>query len=306
MTSTTDTQFSTREVPWMKLGKLEEQPKDMEEAIQLGGMNFDVLKQPAGYRDEHGVWKDAPNRLAVVHGKTGEVFDYVSHDYEVLQFRDAFAFLDIVSPKYVAAGVLRGGRQGFIVVENDRVMSPAGDEHKLYTVLRTSHDRSRAVEVSVMPLRGMCMNQLTLSSFAKGAQQRWAIPHTKSMHDKMHQAQMTLTKVDEYADAFERLVEKLTVTTPSEDQARKLLESSVKSGGKGRDEIFDTILHNWHDNEETVGYNDSAWGLVNALSEYLEWQKPKGTAQSRFLNALQGSTRNALSTLTQGCLQLAA
>lgn len=302
----TNTQFSTREVPWMILGKLEERPQDMEEAIQLGGMNFDVLKQPAGYRNEHGVWEDAPNRWAVVHGKTGEVFDYVSADYEVLQFRDAFNFMDAVNPRYVAAGSLRGGRQGFIVVENDRILRPAGDEHKLYTILRTSHDRSRAVEVSVMPLRGMCMNQLTLAGFARGAQQRWSIPHTRSMHDKMHQAQLTLTKVDEYADQFERIVERLTVTTPSEDQARKLLESAIKTGGKGRDEVLDAILHNWHENQETVGFNDTAWGLVNATSEYLDWQKPKGTAQSRFLNALQGSTRQTLSVLTQGCLELAA
>src|SRR5690606_40235325 len=68
------------------------------------------------------------------------------------------------------------------------------------------------------------------------SQQRWSIPHTRSMHDKMHQAQMTLTKVDEYADAFEKIVEQLTVTTPSEDQARKMLENAIRSGGKGRDE----------------------------------------------------------------------
>lgn len=302
----TNTQFSTREVPWMTLGRLEEEPKDMDDAIQLGGMNFDVEKRPAGYMTETGTWQTADNRVAVVHGKTGEVFDYVSHDYEVLQFREAFEFMQAVNPKYVAAGVLRGGRQGFIVVENDRVLRPAGDEHKLYTVLRTSHDRSRAVEVSVMPLRGACMNQLALATFGKNAQQRWSIPHTRSMHDKMHQAQLTLTKVDEYADAFEKIVEQLTVTTPSEDQARKMLENAIRSGGKGRDEIFDAILHNWNENEETIGYNGTAWGLVNATSEYLDWQKPKGTPQSRFLNALQGSTRQALTSLSQSCLQLAA
>ena len=126
------------------------------------------------------------------------------------------------------------------------------------------------------------------------------------MHEKMHQAQITLSKVDEYADAFEKIVEQLTVTTPTEDQARKLLDVAIKTGGKGRDEIFDAILHNWNENEETVGFNGTAWGLVNATSEYLDWQKPKGTPQSRFLNALQGSTRQTLSTLTQGCLQLAA
>lgn len=278
----------------------------MDEAIQLGGMNFDVIKRPAGYMTETGTWATADNRVAVVHGKTGEVFDYVSHDYEVLQFREAFDFMNGLSSKYVAAGVLRGGRQGFIVIENDRVLRPAGDEHKLYTVLRTSHDRSRAVEVSVMPLRGMCMNQLTLASFAKGAQQRWAIPHTRSMHDKMHQAQATLQRVDEYADAFEKIVEQLVLVTPTEEQARAMLDDAIKTGGKGRDEIFDTILHNWHDNEDTVGYNDSAWALVNATSEYLDWQKPKGTAQSRFLNALQGSTRSTLSSLTRSCLELAA
>lgn len=302
----TDTQFSTREVPWMKLGKLEEEPRDINDAIQLGGMNFDVLRQPAGFRDQHGVWQEATNRFAIVHGKTGEVFDYVSKDYELLQYRDAFEFMDQVNPRYVAAGTLRGGRQGFIVVENERTMSPAGDEHKLFTVLRTSHDRSRAVEVSVMPLRGMCMNQLAMNTFANGAQQRWSIPHTRSMHEKLDQAQITLGRVDEYADQFERIVEKLTLVTPTEEQARQMLDGAIRSGGKGRDEVFDGILHNWHDNTETVGYNDTGWGLVNAVSDYMDWQKPKGTAESRFLNALQGSTRQAIGSLSRNLLQLAA
>ena len=41
------------------------------------------------------------------------------------------------------------------------------DPHDLYGVLRTSHDLSRATEVMVMPLRGRCMNQLTLHSFSR-------------------------------------------------------------------------------------------------------------------------------------------
>lgn len=307
-TSKTDTQFTTREVPWMKLGKIiDAEPKTATEAAELGGLNFTVSKRTAGWQDDAGEWhKSSLPRAAVVRDDTGEVFEYVSDDYRLLQYGEAFDFMDTISPRYVAAGALRGGRQGFVVVKPEIEIAPGGDKHEIFAVLRTSHDRSRAVEVMVMPLRDKCMNQLTLRSFAHGVKHRWSIPHTSTMEAKLKLAHESMAQLDEYSAAFTRLAERLMACRPEEATARQVLDKFIKNGGQNRDQVIDTIVSLWHSDEERVGYNDTAWGLVNATSEYFEWQKTRGTPESRFLQAIQGYHHVALNRVTQAMLQLAA
>lgn len=302
------TTFTTREVPWMKLGKLVEQPQTAAEAMQMANLDFTVSKLDAGFMTADGAWKPAENRKAVVRDDTGEFFEFVSPEYEIFQYSEAFDFMDTIKPRYVAAGALKKGRQAFLVVEPDRPSVTVGgdDKHDIFVVLRTSHDRSRAIEVALMPLRYRCMNQLTLRSFTSNAKYRWSISHTKSAREKLHQAQQAMAQLDEYTTEFQRLAERLMRSRPNEDEARKILKQYVTPWAKGQDEVLDTILHSWHENTETVGFNDTAWGLVSAVSDYYDWGRSRGTPESRFLNAVQGITHTTLNNITRELVQLAA
>lgn len=302
------TVFTTREVPWMKLGKLVEQPQTAAEAMQMANLDFTVSKLDAGFMTADGVWKPAVNRKAIVRDDTGEFFEFVSPEYEVFQYAEAFDFMDTIKPRYVAAGSLKGGRQAFLVVEPDRPSVTVGgdDKHDIFVVLRTSHDRSRAIEVALMPLRYRCMNQLTLRSFTSDAKYRWSISHTKSAREKLHQAQQVMAQLDEYTTEFQRLAERLMRSRPNEDEARKILKQYVTPWAKGQDEVIDTIIHSWRENVETVGFNDTSWGLVSAVSDYFDWGRSRGTPESRFLNAVQGITHTTLNNITRELVQLAA
>lgn len=302
------TVFTTREVPWMKLGKLVEQPQTAAEAMQMANLDFTVSKLDAGFMTADGVWKPVQNRKAVVRDDTREFFEFVSPEYEIFQYAEAFDFMDTIKPRYVAAGSLKGGRQAFLVVEPDRPSVTVGgdDKHDIFVVLRTSHDRSRAIEVALMPLRYRCMNQLTLRSFTSDAKYRWSISHTKSAREKLHQAQQVMAQLDEYATEFQRLAERLMRSRPNEDEARKILKQYVTPWAKGQDEVIDTIIHSWRENVETVGFNDTSWGLVSAVSDYYDWGRSRGTPESRFLNAVQGITHTTLNNITRELVQLAA
>lgn len=302
------TVFTTREVPWMKLGKLVEQPQTAAEAMQMANLDFTVSKLDAGFMTADGVWKPVVNRKAVVRDDTGEFFEFVSPEYEIFQYAEAFDFMDTIKPRYVAAGSLKGGRQAFLVVEPDRPSVTVGgdDKHDIFVVLRTSHDRSRAIEVALMPLRYRCMNQLTLRSFTSDAKYRWSISHTKSAREKLHQAQQVMAQLDEYTTEFQRLAERLMRSRPNEDEARKILKQYVTPWAKGQDEVIDTIIHSWRENVETVGFNDTSWGLVSAVSDYYDWGRSRGTPESRFLNAVQGITHTTLNNITRELVQLAA
>lgn len=283
------TQVSTREVPWMKLGRLVDKPMTATEAAQAGGLDFNVVKCPLRY-EIGDTWRDLPERTAVVREDTGQWLGIMSKDYPVLQYWEAFDFMDHAGSVYVACGGLKGGRQGFMVVEAPEKIKVLGkeDPHTLYLVLRTSHDGSRAVEVSVMPLRGRCMNQLTLRSFTKGVEHRWAVKHTTSMHAKLAEAKKSLENLGAYAKAYEGTASRLVKLQVTEEVARELVQDSLPARPK-RDEQVAAIIDRWHTSQE-VGFDWTGWGLVNAVSEYFEWGRAGGSPESRFIGALQGQT----------------
>lgn len=299
----TDTMFSSRVVPWMSLGALTEGVKTAAEAAELGGLNFEVEQRPLEWVGEDGARHEIPGRRALVRKDTAEWLSIMSTDYSVLQFGEAFDFMDGVNPNFVAAGVLKGGRQGFMVVEGPKMNVLSGDDpHELFIVLRTSHDGSRAIEVAVMPLRSRCMNQLTLNSFAVGAQHRWSIRHTSSMKQKLADAHESLKKLDEYAAGYEHLADKLVNVQLDDHDAENVLKAVLPDRPK-RDEQITSIISRWH-TAETVGFDWTGWGLVNAASEYFDWGRPNGTPESRFVGALQGSTHKVINGVAQQLLQI--
>lgn len=288
-----DTTFSTREVPWMKIGKLGEHALTAKSAAKVAKLDFTVSMRDITYW-HNGVDVTPKNRRAIVRDDTGELFDVVSADvYQSLQYAEAFEFMDTVDSRYVAAGALRGGRQGFMVVKAPFELTQVSkvDPHDLYAVLRTSHDRSRGIEVAVMPLRNRCMNQLTLASFTKDVPHRWSIKHSYNMKAKLAEAKDSLTKLTNYAGRFELLVQRLLDVKVDDAKAETVLKAVIPARAKQTEVITKIITLQ---SAEQVGFTGTGWGLVNAVSEYYDWTRAGGTPESRFLGALEGQTTKAI------------
>lgn len=296
-----DTAFSAREVPWMKMGKLVDEPVTAAEAAKLGGIDFTVSELPLYYATKaNGAppkFHKIEQRKAIVRDDTGDWISVVSRPYPVLQYGEAFDFMDQVSPHFVAAGALRGGKQAFMVVRApDTVdLAPFGedDPHRLFAILRTSHDCSRAIEVMIMPLRDRCMNQLTLRSFRSNIKHRWSITHTGDIKKKLRNAEDSMTRLGIYATAYVDNARQLADTKVTHEVAQQILKRVLPDRPK-RDEVIETIITNWHGRTQTVGFDNTGWGLVNAVSEYFEWDRRGGSPESRFLAALQGQTHQAI------------
>lgn len=324
MSEQVDTQFSSREVPWMKLGKLVDEPVTAAEAAELGGLNFSVSLQDVawiGFGNEgnlsvSNVVHPILNRKAVIADDNGDFMGFVSSKiYNPLQYAEAFNFMDTVGTRYVAAGALRGRRQGFMVIKPNVQLNVLGgeDKHELFAVLRTSHDCSRGIEISAMPLRHRCMNQLTLRSFTRGVDYRWSVKHNTTMHAKLHEAQESLKKLGLYVKRFEEVADRLANIELKEGQARNVLKIVIPQPTAGKtertqiqwEERIASILGNWQ-TSPTVAYAGTGWGLVNAVSEYFDWHRTGGTAESRFLNALEGETHKKINKLTGVLLSTAS
>jgi phage/plasmid-like protein (TIGR03299 family) len=301
----TDVKFSAREVPWMKLGKIiDEQSVDATKAAQLGGLDFQVEERPCLYPSKTGEVKNYEDRKVLVRTDTDEPLSVVAKTYPVLQYSEAFDYLNALSPQFVAAGALKGGKQGFMVVklpETQCDVLDGQDPHTFYGVLRTSMDRTRAVEMSMMALRGMCMNQLTLNTFQRGARLRWSVTHTSSMHAKLADAQHSLKLMTRYAESFNTLVEELASIKLNREQAELALRTAkiVKKGLPKENEVYGSILDKFEFGDHVGSmFHRTGWGLVQGVSEYFDWGRKGGNPESRFLAALQGPTHAAINTTT--------
>lgn len=292
----TNTSFSTRTVPWMTVGTVIDDPSvDAAEAAKRGGIDFTVSMRRAAFERAGGeAWRVAAQRFALVRDDTEIPFDFVSATYKPVQYAEAFSFMDEINPTYVAAGSFNGGRQGFMVAQLPDHMrvdpEPNGesDPHDLYVVLRTSHDRSKALEVAVLPLRNRCMNQLVLPSFARDAPQRWSIRHTGDPHAKLIDAQRTITRTDKYAEVYANTVRQLASVRVTTDHFQVLLRHILPDRPR-RDEQVGAITTAFR-SSEFVGFPHTGWAAVNAVSEYFEHGRASGsrTAQARFTGGLAG------------------
>jgi phage/plasmid-like protein (TIGR03299 family) len=328
--TTLDQSFTARQVPWMKIGRIIDDPHvDAAEAARLGGIDFDVELRPSGYWTDHeviddgegnqvfidddgnhvaepGHWTVEPSRFAVVRPDDKSWFSYVSDEYQLVQFREAFEFMDNVNPRYVAAGALNHGHQGFMIVQLpdhlavDVEVNGEHDPHEMYVVLQTSHDLSKAIKISVMMLRGKCMNMLTLPSFNRDVLQNWSIRHVGDPHEKLKEAHRTLTRASDYQQTFERLTTQFGSVRVTSDDLRHIARRVLPERLKTREEQVEAIVDRF-ESSETVGFKETGWGAINAVSDYLQWGRTTAvrTPQSEFTSPLDGDTAKYVNRTAQ-------
>lgn len=296
----TDTATTQRVTPFNRIGQLEAPHVEVESVLEEAGLDFTVSKRAIQYQRLDGTWVTSDDRAYIVADDDEQPFDVVSKDYGVFQYAEAFAFLDTIDGReFVAAGPLSGRKQAFMAVKLPDLddFNVAGDDmHELNVIVRTSHNRTRALEVFLLPTRMRCTNQLPVRSFDKSFPNRWSVNHIGNMQEKIHDGETLVKRARGYVEEYKRTAGRLANIKIDHTDGQSILDKVLRDTTK-KDEVIDTILTAWA-TRETVGYTGTGWGLVNAVSEYFEWDRSGGTAQSRFLAALEGQTRKVVDNTT--------
>jgi hypothetical protein len=91
------------------------------------------------------------------------VLGIVSDEYEVVDHRDAFRFLDALIGSdlhFETAGSLWGGRRVWCLARLPEYIELGGDPSATYLYVANSHDGSMAVTAAATPIRIVCANTL--------------------------------------------------------------------------------------------------------------------------------------------------
>ena len=297
-----DSMFSVREMPWHGLGVvLDQYPSSIDEALDKAGLGWKVthgdvlvVKQPE-WIDDFGTTRPAellPARgfKANLREDTGEVLGIVSDEYEVVDNRDAFTFLDALIGSelhFETAGSLWGGRRVWCLARLPEYIELGGDLSATYIYVANSHDGSMAVTAAVTPIRIVCANTLgaALRQAEHGAQAQrtFRFRHTGNLQTKFAEARQVMGMTINYETRFKALADKLALepigASALEHRVQRHLgvidDDTGPRARANRERAIEHVLAIFRGRGpagDTTGNSPGTkWTAFNAISEHLDY-----------------------------------
>lgn len=230
-----------------------------------------------------------------------DVLATVGSRYKEVQNEDLFAFaqnLHDSNPdvKIDSAGSFKDGRivYGSWSVPSQLVLDPNGanDTTNLYLVVHTSHDGSVAIQAGITPVRVMCQN--TLNFAMRRAKQSFKIRHTATVDGKIAAAREALGMSVAYFDEFSAQAQELfsrEVTNAKFSEIINKMYPKPEQDKKGSIKKWETKVvlldELYHNSPTNANIKGTAWGVVNALTERLDYYRTarKGNGESLAFSA---------------------
>lgn len=295
------------EVPWHGLGNRLTPDSPLEIWAKEAGMDWNLLSTPAlGLDDTDEVFL-FPERNILYRSDTKAPLSIVSDAYKVVQpgevlefYRDLVATADF---KLHTAGVLFGGKKFWALAEvGESVRIMGQDKIDGYLLLATSCDGSLATTAQFTTVRVVCNNTLTISiRDEQGKPSTIKVPHHSTFDPEQVKAQLGLAK-----DGFAQFAETAEVLAKRKVTDKEAVEFLVRAWNNVSEVTEETLETSDSKNVKALfqlfkgegkGSNlrsadGTAWGLVNAITEFCDHRRQTKTADNRLNSAWfgQGAT----------------
>jgi len=301
----------TGETPWHGLGKRVEGLMTAKEAMEAGGLNWEVALQPIfvnGSLNLDGGYEqvEAKGYKGVVRQSDFATLGVVGGKYVPIQNAESFEWFDAVvaggKARYETVGAINGGRRVFAAAKLDKEVRVSaskvmGDSILPYIMLTNTHDGTGVHEALFTGIRPVCQNTVRMA--LKGAKHSVKIRHTKSATDKMKQAIEVAKRAEEYFDAVQETSNLLASTAFSKQQMVALTEvlfPASEEVSTRTENNRETLLNLFGGGRGTFG--ETAWDAYNAVTEYVTHERGtrvsegKSADEQRFTANYFGSGAN--------------
>ena len=293
-----------RDTPWHGLGNRLPDKQPLEVWLEAAGMDWEIKTTDVLFRVGEGRNFNVhpnPDAKVLYRSDTLAPLSVVSPRYKVVQPREILEFYrDLVSLGGFAletAGVLKDGKKLWALAKTgEETLLKGGDRVKGYLLLATSCDGTLATTAQFTSVRVVCNNTLQMATADRNGAIK--VPHSTQFDpDQVKQAlgvgAAAWTTFAENAQALSgRKVNRMDVTkyiievlgdrnAPIADQPNeKALKTVIDLfAGKGKG--------------STLGSAEgTAWGLVNAVTEYVDHHRRARSRDNRLDSAWfgQGAT----------------
>lgn len=291
--------YTGRTVPWHGLGTSVLEAPGSAAALELAGLDWQVLQKELVTDD--GIPVDGFK--ANVRDRDNRVLGVVTDRYKVVQNEEAFAFTDELLGEgvtYETAGSLQEGRRTWILAKLPQRYIISGDEITPYLVFMNSHDGTGAIKAAMTPICVVCQNTLNLALLA--AKRSWSTNHVGDIRGKMEDAKYTLLYADQYMAELGKRIDRLNRQKLLDKQVYEYIdalfplvghatEQQIKNLRKMKEEVRDRYF--LAPDLKHIGKN--AYRFVNAVSDFATHSKPlrerANYRESLFARTVDGNAR---------------
>ena len=278
MAANVESMFSVREKPWHGLGTIVMEAPTSADALQLAGLDWNVVQEPI-YTDFN---EPVEGYRANVRDSDRKVLGVVSDRYKVVQNTDAFSFTDELLGKgvrYETAGSLQEGKKVWLLARLPREYIIAGERISPYLVFSNTHDGSGSVKVAVTPVRVVCNNTLNLALGT--AKRSFSIMHTGNIQDKIQEAKDTLFMAEEYMDCLGIEFEQLRRQKITDAQVREYIElllpmekDPTPIQSKNIIKLRKDMEQRYYNAPDLQKVGNNAYRFINAVSDFATHSNP--------------------------------
>jgi phage/plasmid-like protein (TIGR03299 family) len=296
---------------WHGLGELMQPGQTVEQWQAAAGMNYKVKRAFVRYATQRPD-DDTPqaqarliegmrtinDRVVLFRSDTGADLGIVSDSYKIVQPSDVLEFFcewaDMGGLTIESAGVLFGGRRYFATAKLADGVSVGGNDRVVpYALLSTSADGSLATECRWTTVRTVCNNTLTM---ARGG--------SKACHKTSHrsvfrpsEARAAVEAAHEEFSAFMQCARALADVRVSSQRAQDLTAQLLTTGARDTDAAresagFARILALFSGAGKGAMLDTArgtAWGWLNAVTDYVDHDVRARTEEGRTASALWGA-----------------
>jgi phage/plasmid-like protein (TIGR03299 family) len=306
------------DTPWHGLGTKLDGPATATEAIEAGGLSYDVELKSLWTVDGEPVG----NRQAAVRSDTGRVLGVVGRGYCPIQNRDCFNFLDDVAGRdqlrYHTVGALGDGERIWMLAKlpGEIRVGRSDDVTEKFLLLSNSHNGSSALRVFFTPIRVVCSNTLAMAENRRSGQ-AVSVVHKGRLTAKIGEAQRILGFAAQFYDDLQQKIDRLAGYYPTSGELSNYfknlypeqLGSSNRRSENIRTRLFDLFEHGrGQDIRET---RLTAWAAFNAVAEFIDYHRstrgttPVQRAENRLNSAWFGPGRDLKKRAWEAVLALA-
>lgn len=296
---------------WSAIAGKDVEATTSEQAIQLSGLNWDVLQSPVFYKTPTAMVENPHNRVNF-RSDTHDILGIVSDSYKILQNRDAFRFLDsligVAEAMYVNVGSFRNGARVYIQAKLPgfiRFDDGGLDVGEKFLTFITSHDGSLPISALFTPIRVICQNTLLMA--LRDNVRKSTVRHTLNLAMGLQNARETLGILNNQFTLLEDVSRKLTHVSFAEKDIPQLLTKSglipaeADPSSRAKNIMEEVLLRFKHGaGSELASAKGTAWGAYNAVVEYVDHYRgtnPLKRAESSVLGSGANIKEKALELL---------
>jgi phage/plasmid-like protein (TIGR03299 family) len=299
-TSRATASYASTQREWHGLGQLMTTGASIEDWQREAGMDYKVQRSVIRYATERDIatpdqFRTVDDKHVLFRSDTGAPLGVVSDSYKVVQPMEVLEFFRDWAEQggltIESAGVLFGGRRYFATAKLADAVSIDGGRDTVvpYALLSTSADGSLATECRWTTVRTVCNNTLTMAR--KGAA-AFKVSHRSVF--VAEDARMAVESAHEEFGAFMTAARYLSTVKVDQEWAE---HHTVQLLMKTNEEVtrasagFNRIMGLFNgagmgSNFETA--HDTAWGWLNAVTEYVDHHSRTRSEENRTASALWG------------------